>query len=42
MNKKKFTLPRVTWHIKPITKVKDSHKAYDRKKEKTKLTKEWD
>lgn len=30
--KKKFKLPRVQWHIKPVEKVKQSEKIYNRKK----------
>lgn len=31
---------RAVWQIKPVTKVKDSKKKYDRKKDKQKLKKE--
>lgn len=40
MKKKKFKLPRATWHIRPVTKVKESGKKYKRTKEKSKLRKE--
>lgn len=30
---------RAVWQIKPVTKVKDSKKKYDRKKDKQKLRK---
>ena len=40
MKKKKPWLPRATWHIRPVTKIKDSNKKYDRKKDKQKIRKE--
>lgn len=38
--KKKATLPRTTWHIRPVTKVKEGDKKYVRGREKQKLRKE--
>lgn len=38
--KKKMWLPRATWHIRPVTKVKDSDKKYNRKKDKQRTRKE--
>lgn len=40
MKKKKIKLPRATWHIKPVTKVKDDDTKYNRNKLKSKLRKE--
>jgi hypothetical protein len=33
--KKKVVLPRRTWQIKPVTRVKDSAKKYSRRRMKT-------
>lgn len=33
--KKKIKLPRASWHMKPMTRVKTSDKLYNRKKEKS-------
>lgn len=40
MKKKKIKLPRAVWHIKPVTKVKEDGKKYNRKKDKKDWRKE--
>lgn len=35
--KKKITLPRAQWHIRPVTKVKEDGTKYNRKK----IVKDW-
>jgi hypothetical protein len=38
-SKKKVALPRRTWHINPVTRVKDSRKKYSRPRIKSDLKK---
>jgi hypothetical protein len=40
MKKKKFRLPRATWHIKSTSKVKEDDTKYARHKEKRRTLRE--